>query len=485
MDIKKVVENRRNAIQNAIKKNKFNISAYANYFEVKNKIIKDDISAIYDGKIPKNLDMHSSKVSTVRLLKTRDLMIQTLEKQGLSKDEILETIGMWHYPMKIIPPISLLATLSDITNPKKSMQQLVQVAKQYADHPNKMAESSLLYEAEKYIPHLPDCLEQLQRGQSKTDLAKKYGLTSAQQENLGRIAELVGIQSTHAMQILQSKDARDNLAEIVEHTKNINKIAKISGIPVPILDMIKNGEDVFADITNTRIKIQNRQEEVWQMYNQYGSTHGLTQQEIADIYGCTRATINADIRAYKQKHPEAIDRTQLYRSRHAGEANYFKREMKKSAVLSIFDNIMRSDPETSEYNAVSQIKELTEASGLNIDANTIYQYLMEENRIIPYKHNMTEENISDISHFAQTAYAHPGQFGYGATATLLRQQGVHPGDSNYGTIDQRILNKQRKTMALIRNNEDILTKFKEQCGAMEEIIEDLQQEMEGENEYDR
>lgn len=66
MDIKKVVENRQKIIKNAIDRDHFNIDIYANLFEVKPRVIKNDLKAL------KIINYKDQNISLQPLLKNRD-----------------------------------------------------------------------------------------------------------------------------------------------------------------------------------------------------------------------------------------------------------------------------------------------------------------------------------------------------------------------------------------------------------------------------
>ena len=213
-------------------------------------------------------------------------------------------------------------------------------------------------------------------------------------------------------------------------------------------------------------------QKVWDMYNEYGSTHGRTQKEIAEELGLTRETVSHYITTYKKQHPEVVDVTQLYQPHHIGKAKTEAREAIKQKVA-------------TAYQAGLNIEQICKA--FQLSNKMVTQYLKEDGLIIAHANTPSNKEKFDGSvRAAKVGYDNKGQLASwqtnndgirtmfrGATSQLLDEQGAGSYTSDFDNrtrLRGRILNNQRDTMAMLRNSPEALQEFIQTNGQAAQII---------------
>lgn len=471
MDIKKVVENRQKIIKNAIDRDHFNIDIYANLFEVKPRVIKNDLKAL------KIINYKDQNISLQPLLKNRDKILK--KNDDKSYDEKLESVGMWHKPLQntyFYDDKSQIQKIAEILHPKQSQVEIVEACKKYLLEKSDKNKENLINCFEKYVPNFEKALSDLQRGTSISKIQEKYQYTTYQRTKFSNLKDVLEVKKTFDKYLLSDPQIYQTVKNIVENNPNINYISRCIGITTDTLQEIKNGTYSQNLIISIKTEIIDRQKKVWDLYNKHGSSHGYTQQEIADMLGITRATVNSDIRQYKLDHPEEIDETQIYRARHAGIEKLKIREDKKDLIIAIWNKCKQLYPDISEKECQNKVcKLMSKNSILKKYIPNVPQYLQEAGLFIDIAIN------DNMVHEAEIGYQHRGQFAYGSTPALLAE---HEFSSVKEKNAQRykILDDQKRTMALLRNNQGIRQAFKEKHGNLKEAIEiaeaDKNQELE-------
>ena len=455
INLEKITARRRDIIAKAIKHNVFNLDTFANFFEVKRKLIEEDLKALgYD-------DVNADKsISLDKLRDKRDEIISQCKENNMSDGEILEKIGMWHLPINLKQTESLFFDMVPLANPKPTEKSLMDAIMDYQLTPNEMTKTELINAAEEYVPNFNEALTMAQLGSNKTDLAEKFNWSGATLIKFSKIAKQLGVSKTPDYQLLSHPEIRKSLDIICKENKKRSMIAQHTGVVSGLINDIKNfgAEEIYQREQNKlpsqkQQNIEERRQKVWELYNQFGSTHGFKEEEIATMLGITRVTVSADLRAYKDKNPEAIDETQLYRGRHNGIEKYMAREKRKKDVLYIYDKVYQKHPDASNYIITKAISEVTE-----ISPQMVYNYLIEEGRMTPYQFRETHLD-KEVNHEALIGWQNKGQFGQGSTRALLDEKNIEKGSVEERNVRNDILYNQRATMAYLRNNKDIATDF--------------------------
>lgn len=216
--------------------------------------------------------------------------------------------------------------------------------------------------------------------------------------------------------------------------------------------------------------LEERRRQVWEMYTKYGSTHGMTQLEIAEELGLTRQTVIHDIKAYKKEHPEVIDTTQFYQPHHLGEDKTIERMEKVRTSVTMYQ-------QGFSLNDISKTVHST--------SETVKRYLVEEGIIDPYS-QVLSDNQNRIAHRSQKGYEFKGQFTtkeithknvvtdfHGATSHLLEeaQAPLYSEDVKKRNVMRiPILQDQHNTMAVLRNNPEAYREFMEKRGNIQEFL---------------
>ena len=429
-----VHQNRLKFCENLIKKDQFCANVYASYFELPMTKVEEDVKSLgYDIKEIESNDPISFEA--LNLYRKR-----LLEKD--SSKEMLTKLGMWHMPTK-------------------------------------ESETIYHYQVEDFNTRLQSALEYYQnerliKTQGYSVVADKFSIPfktfkdTVINNDLKRIEH--NIVDKH----------RDDLKELLNNSTAIS-VSNLTGIPKAcFFDLAREASQEYKDShsnllgdhvpTPSAYQKEQRREMIWNMYNAYGSTHGYTQQEIADQLGITRYTVMSDIKAYKKEHPDVIDVTQLYRAKHNGLAKALNRIEKKAIASSLY----------TKGNSLSSI-----GKELHTTVDQVKQFLMEDGLIQSYSSSKYQDELNkeEASHSAEVGFQHRGQFTegkiYGATSDLLEQKNAPSPSANWverNRIRSEILNDQRQTMAAIRNNPVAYMEFVQKNGRMIDYINKKQLE---------
>lgn len=468
VDLQKVKEKRKKIIKNAIKKEKFNLYVFSQYFETRTITVKHDINELFGSDFTYE---NSNDITLEQLQKKRNNYIKR-NKDKMTKEELLENLGMWHMPIQLKQSISLLCEYANVKNPKESEIPLQQAAITYMKNPTEKNKSVFLYVAEQYIPHFSDCLTSFQIGISKQDLIEQHHLTTFQVKKMTEFFKVLGLGKTQNIQLLQHPEVTEAIDSILENNKNMSQISKIIGINCDVLAQYQKSDNQFIKETKEtpyQIKIRERREKVWNLYNKYGSSFGLTEQEIADQLNITRTTVSTDLRAYKTQNPQLIDATQLYRPRHTGEQNHIKREVLKQKISFAYNTIKEFSPDLSDSQIIMVLQKKTLKS-----PEMLYSLLIESKTIVPYQDKTVDKSeIQKASEEAYIGVKNKGQFGNGSTTKILNIRNVSP--ETKAIERNKILRHQRDTMALIRNNENHKQLFLK-TESLQKVLEVIQED---------
>lgn len=239
-------------------------------------------------------------------------------------------------------------------------------------------------------------------------------------------------------------------------------LCKLLAIPQPGLAIIRDiiiAEYPELHQTQHDKVVETRRQLVWEMYNCKGSSHGYTQQEIADELGITRATVHADLKAYQESHPECKDATQLYAVRHSGIEEYTRRQHRSDKTIELYEQ---------GYNQ-QQISQK-----LKISPSLVKLFLMEQGKIgsindinkVELKHtykykkmpNQYKKNRQGVKYFHKSSTAHI------LDEINAPAPSVNMFDRNKARYPK--LAKQKEYMAIIRNNPELIPLLEKYNGSI-------------------
>lgn len=135
-------------------------------------------------------------------------------------------------------------------------------------------------------------------------------------------------------------------------------------------------------------RTENRRKQVFEMY----SVQKMTQQEIADELGLSRATVVSDIQTYKKDHPEQVDKTYLWRQKNSNKQKTYIRNSRKACCISMF----LEGKKLSEIAKLTKVKESRILQFLReggIDARTNGEIIREKMDAMVY--NLITSGISE------------------------------------------------------------------------------------------
>lgn len=423
-----VLANRLNFCKTLISKRQFSTSVYASYFEIPLSKVEEDVTSL-----GYKLDEVESR-NPISFTALNVYRKKILEKD--SSKEMLEKLGLWHMP----------------TKDKETVYHY------QADDVNSRLDSALEYYQN----------ERLKKTQGYSVVSEKFFIPFDTLKNTVINNDLKRIEHS----IIDKH--REDLKELLNNS-TVKSVSKLTGVPSACFyelarEVSQEYKDTHSNLLDEHIPTrcanqkEQRRETIWNMYNAYGSTHGYTQQEIADQLGLSRATVVHDIKAYKKEHPDVIDVTQLYRARHSGLKKALNRIEKKAVAASMYIN----------GESISNIyKEL------HSDYETVKLYLMEDGLIQPYASSKYKDDLvkEDTSNSSEVGFQHKGQFTegkiYGATSELLNQKNAPSPSANWAArnkIRYEILDDQKQTMAAIRNDPVAYREFISKQGRMVDFM---------------
>ena len=435
---KDIYKNRLSFCKKLIENDVFNIGIYAAYYEIPLDIAKSDLKELGFDEIS-NIESENP-ISLEKLVAKRNAI---LEKNNNDVNTLYK-MGYWHFPKD-----NFVASY-DFKNPSKE---------------NRFEQAVLYYQHE---------ILKKTSGYSLVsnmfDLNAESFKSYAKDNNLQRYEHSAPI------------DFPKEINFLLRYSKVID-VSVLTGIPKSYLyDTSREISNQYASEKSNLIgehvpsprayQLEARRRKVWELYNDFGSTHGRTQQEIADELGLTRQTVISDIKAYKKEHPEVIDITQLYQPHHLGYEKTVARMQKLESASQMYDAGM----------SLSFI-----SNSLNTQVDVVKKYLMESGKINPYETVKSEEQNSIISHRSVKGYENKGQFTakllnnegnitafHGTTSHLLDEQNAPAYSSDMcrrNQIRKPILETQHKTMALLRNNPQAYDEFISKQGDLKNFLD--------------
>lgn len=438
MDIYKALENRLKTLETLVDNFMFNTEIFSQYYGISEKMTRTLFNSIYDADI--NECQSEDPVSLETLTKHRDKYL----KKAKDREKALEDLGYWCEPYDEL--------YKDIHNyfDKEIAKKYVFATSDMSKTVNMIDKREVILESN--IMRLKDYLIKYR----EKDIINIFKDVNSNKETSKVLLRLTGVNPKYY------KEFRDLIRKDFEESLSENK------------------DDNY--LKTNMYKHIDRMEKVWNLYNKYGSSHGYTMQEIADIVGVTRATIVSDIKRYKKLHPEVIDETQLYRQRHAGSTQYKIREKEKKIVTNLF--------EAGESQSAISNK-------TGIAFSTVHQFLIEEGKIgtiDDINDELLKESLKYKGQFTEDAKNKKGQTykHHGSTPHLLDKMDapLASEDSfNRNKIRAQILTPQRDNMAILRNNPEFHQKLVENNGNVAKAkkafnLERKQKELENENDFD-
>lgn len=427
-----IYQNRLEFAKKLIGHNKFNLDIYATYFEISRKTAQSDIEKL--GYKIKDIESEDP-LSYQKLVLYRDKLLE----ENQYNLETLTKLGFWYRPSSNKDPIYHY----------------------YADDKNIRLQSAIEYYK----------TERTGKTHPYSYIADKFAVSTKE------LKAIIAEQKIKNNEHNTVAEHHQELKTLLRYSRTADIFA-LTGVTRQTLcetarelsqRYIKEHKDLIGEHTPTKLSYRNekRRQKVWELYNAFGSSHGRTQQEIADELGLSRQTVISDLKMYKKEHPEVIDQTQLYQPHHLGYEKTLARNEKAARAVALY----------KEGNTITQIsKEL----GTNI--NTVNVYLIEQGIKDPYgaeKYNELNEQLS-VTQKAIKGYEEKGQFTvrlvnnenkltsfHGATSHLLDEAGAPAYTTNTeerNKIRRPILEAQRRTMAAIRNDSNAQAEFFDKHG---------------------
>lgn len=149
---------------------------------------------------------------------------------------------------------------------------------------------------------------------------------------------------------------------------NIDEVVEITGLAEHNVSKILKSCKSDKDTKPLSFKYEKRRELIYTMYTQ----DLMTQQEIADKLGITRATVMSDIKTYKKDHPKEIDKTYLWRQRNLNVSAKMERIDRKQQIL-LFNRAGMSVYAISKNMGLlpAMVTKYLEEEGYQIESNSI------------------------------------------------------------------------------------------------------------------
>lgn len=447
MNAKNILRNRIDVAKKLISRETFSLDVYKKYFEIPERIAIQDLASIgFDrNDLPKIESKNPVPLSL--LVGKRDQILS--KSNNLEKD--MEYLGFWYNPSE----------------------------------KNGNNDSSLqAYGISAYSLIRKDIIDfyQSETGREYTsfkNLSERFNLSERELHDLKNGIEFFNIKKYSEKILDERKDELERILKdsTVDDTSKVTGIEKSKLYPIGRAlseKYISQKSNLLVEHIPSKFAYQKEtlMKKVWDMYNEHGSTHGRTQQEIAKELGLTRETVSHYITAYKKQHPEAIDVTQLYQPHHLGKEKTEKRNARKAMVA-------------SAYSGGMNIEQISKTYGIRREM--VSKYLKEDGFIVA--HANTSKNLEKLdasSKEAKVAFEEKGQFGsfklnvegnitqfHGATSRLLDEAGAPAYTTNTAErnkIRDNILQNQRDTMAMLRNNPEALDEFVKTNGEARAII---------------
>lgn len=428
-------KNRLNVCKKLIEHDAFDLDVYASYFEIPRHQAEEDLRL--QGYDPEMIKCYNV-ISLNKLIAQRN---KTLEGRESDK-ETLAKLGYWHQPTN-----NYRATyhFNDLDSDMR-----FQDAVTYYQNERAFKKHAFSYVAELFsIP------------------VSKF-IDYVRNNNIERYEHKI------------VNEHRDELYDLLRYSKVVD-VSKLIDVPAaklyPIAQEIsKTYMEEKSDLIGSHKPsprahiLEERRRQVWEMYTKYGSTHGMTQLEIANELGLTRRTVISDIKAYKKEHPEVIDATQIYQPHHLGENKTIERMEKVKISVDLYQ-------QGFSLNDISKT--------VHSLPTTVKQYLIEEGVIDPYS-QVSSDYQNRITHRSQKGYEFKGQFTtkeithenivtayHGTTSHLLEEAQAPLYSTDMKTrnmIRNPILQDQRNTMAVLRNNPEAYREFMERRGNIQEFL---------------
>lgn len=267
--------------------------------------------------------------------------------------------------------------------------------------------------------------------------------------------------------------SKEEIINMILSGANIYDIDEVTGIDERILTKIKHElPHINKEEHPLSYKAEARRQKIWDMYTQ----DLLTQQEIADRLNLSRTTVVTDLQTYRRDHPEAIDKTYLWRQRNSREPVKAIRINQKDKVLSLYKNgmslkyisqivqvndnkIQRFLDEEGFYKKTDSGKsreqnrhEVWKLSKQGFTTEEIASKLDISKKSVEYHKKMNEKHGNPISRKAEELYLSWNGF---STTEIMEV---------VGRSRANILRDQHETANFIRNNQDAMSYISEKGG---------------------
>lgn len=428
---RKTLEKRREIEKKLCKRFSVSVEDLAEYFNTTPKIIRGDISELQI----KTSEKSSPKIYALR--KARDKEIEKRIENGEEKSAVLTEYGLWRMPKNLeAPTTNLLSELSQsmVCSEEKKNRTLALIELGWSSADTYKRVGGLDSVNRTFV-------EEFVRS---NNLSPKYV-----KENDRELNELAG----ETLKQAYEKSQREG--EPYRHFRNtvFKDVLSLTGASeIKMYEAI--GKHSYADnkkqiSSSGKVKIETKKEDKeklkLEVYRAWTAGEA-TQQELADKYNLTRATIMNYIYDVKAKNiSELQNEIPTVRRRNSQEKIRTAVAKKKADFLSKYALL-----ENKETLSLYKISNLT-----GYGVSDVKKFLLEENLIPSSYENSNLRILEEATTFSQDSYSLgiKSLFGYGPNADSVKE-------SNYAIRHSR----QKETMVSLNNSNEFRESFNENNG---------------------
>lgn len=344
--LNKVLENRRKYIKTFIQSG-FSVYDIAKYFQVSPSAIKMTLKNV--GLEERNNSDAGSKYLDSVVKKRDEILMNELENDDRNPEEILAEYGFY----QPIQKNQFFTVADDWLKEHSTGPEFDAIFNGMTAHDLAAQKGISTHVMNKKLKELNIDVEEISKIGRKLrkiqSMAQIWELYSYRFTN-NEICEYLNLEEfyvrtccKYAKQYgIQPKDfemqiSKEELSKYFKDGTNQSDIYEITGISVYALSKLQakyNLKSTGKETCPFDFKREKRRELIYQMYSQ----DLLTQQEIADRLNLTRRTVISDIKKYKEYHPEAVDKTYLWRQRNMAEDKKAVRIDKKDKILKLLNS---------------------------------------------------------------------------------------------------------------------------------------------------